>query len=193
MPIISGSDFILPDAGAAMAEADRIGYPVMLKASNGGGGRGMRIVERKEDMEEAFAKSENESKRAFGESKLFLEKYLIRPKHIEVQILGDNYGNIVHLYDRDCSVQKNNQKVIEFAPAWTISDEIRKKILDSAKRLARRVGYTNAGTMEFLVDEEENPYFIEMNPRIQVEHTVTEMITGIDIVICQILVQRDIR
>ena len=188
VPIISGSDFILPDAGAAMAEADRIGYPVMLKASNGGGGRGMRIVERKEDMEEAFAKSENESKRAFGESKLFLEKYLIRPKHIEVQILGDNYGNIVHLYDRDCSVQKNNQKVIEFAPAWTISDEIRKKILDSAKRLARRVGYTNAGTMEFLVDEEENPYFIEMNPRIQVEHTVTEMITGIDIVICQILV-----
>lgn len=129
VPIISGSDYILPDAEAAMAEADRIGYPVMLKASNGGGGRGMRIVERREDMEEAFAKSENESKRAFGESKLFLEKYLLRPKHIEVQILGDNYGNIVHLYDRDCSVQKNNQKVIEFAPAWTISEEIRKKIL----------------------------------------------------------------
>ena len=188
VPIISGSDYILPDAEAAMAEADRIGYPVILKASNGGGGRGMRIVERREDMEEAFAKSENESKRAFGESKLFLEKYLLRPKHIEVQILGDNYGNIVHLYDRDCSVQKNNQKVIEFAPAWTISEEIRKKILDSAKRLARRVGYTNAGTMEFLVDEEEHPYFIEMNPRIQVEHTVTEMITGIDIVVCQILI-----
>lgn len=188
VPIISGSDFILPDAKAAMAEADRIGYPVMLKASNGGGGRGMRIVERREDMEEAFAKSENESKRAFGESKLFLEKYLIHPKHIEVQILGDNYGNIVHLYDRDCSVQKNNQKIIEFAPAWTISEEIRKKILDSAKRLARRVGYTNAGTMEFLVDEEQRPYFIEMNPRIQVEHTVTEMITGIDIVVCQILI-----
>lgn len=188
VPIISGTDFALPDAETAMAEADKIGYPVMLKASNGGGGRGMRIVHKKEDMPEAFEKAENESKRAFGESKLFLEKYLIHPKHIEVQILGDNYGNIVHLYDRDCSVQRRNQKVIEFAPAWSISEETRKRILDSAKRLARRVGYTNAGTMEFLVDEEDNPYFIEMNPRIQVEHTVTEMITGIDLVICQILV-----
>ena len=188
VPIISGTDFALPDAETAMAEADKIGYPVMLKASNGGGGRGMRIVHKKEDMPEAFEKAENESKRAFGESKLFLEKYLIHPKHIEVQILGDNYGNIVHLYDRDCSVQRRNQKVIEFAPAWSISEETRKRILDSAKRLARRVGYTNAGTMEFLVDEEDNPYFIEINPRIQVEHTVTEMITGIDLVICQILV-----
>ena len=188
VPIISGTDFALPDAETAMAEADKIGYPVMLKASNGGGGRGMCIVHKKEDMPEAFEKAENESKRAFGESKLFLEKYLIHPKHIEVQILGDNYGNIVHLYDRDCSVQRRNQKVIEFAPAWSISEETRKRILDSAKRLARRVGYTNAGTMEFLVDEEDNPYFIEMNPRIQVEHTVTEMITGIDLVICQILV-----
>lgn len=188
VPIISGTDFALPDAETAMAEADKIGYPVMLKASNGGGGRGMRIVHKKEYMPEAFEKAENESKRAFGESKLFLEKYLIHPKHIEVQILGDNYGNIVHLYDRDCSVQRRNQKVIEFAPAWSISEETRKRILDSAKRLARRVGYTNAGTMEFLVDEEDNPYFIEMNPRIQVEHTVTEMITGIDLVICQILV-----
>ena len=168
VPIISGTDFALPDAETAMAEADKIGYPVMLKASNGGGGRGMRIVHKKEDMPEAFEKAENESKRAFGESKLFLEKYLIHPKHIEVQILGDNYGNIVHLYDRDCSVQRRNQKVIEFAPAWSISEETRKRILDSAKRLARRVGYTNAGTMEFLVDEEDNPYFIEMNPRIQV-------------------------
>lgn len=174
VPIISGSESVIPDAKTAMEIADAIGYPVMLKASNGGGGRGMRIVHKKEDMEEAFAASTNESKRAFGESKLFLEKYLIHPKHIEVQILGDNYGNIVHLYDRDCSVQRRNQKIIEFAPAWSIPEEVRKKILDSAKRLARRVGYTNAGTMEFLVDEENHPYFIEMNPRVQVEHTVTE-------------------
>ena len=188
VPIIDGSDFIIHDADTASKVADEIGYPVMLKASNGGGGRGMRIVKSPEEMEEAFEKSRNESKRVFGESKLFIEKYLIHPKHIEVQILGDNYGNIVHLYDRDCSLQRRNQKVIEFAPAWSISDETRKKILDSAKRLARRVGYTNVGTMEFLVDEEERPYFIEMNPRIQVEHTVTEMVTGIDIVISQILV-----
>ena len=188
VPIISGSETVLPDVEEAIAIADEIGYPVMLKASNGGGGRGMRIVYKKEEMPDAFEKATNESKRAFGEAKLFLEKYLIRPKHIEVQILGDNYGNIVHLYDRDCSVQRRNQKVIEFAPAWSIPEETRKKILDSARRLARRVGYTNAGTMEFLVDEDFNPYFIEMNPRIQVEHTVSEMVTGIDIVICQILV-----
>ncbi len=188
VPIIEGSDFAIHDVETAIKIADEIGYPVMLKASNGGGGRGMRIVEDRESMPEAFEKSRNESKRVFGEAKLFLEKYLIHPKHIEVQVLGDNYGNIVHLYDRDCSLQRNNHKIVEFAPAWSISEETRKKILDSAKRLARRVGYTNAGTMEFLVDKEENPYFIEMNPRIQVEHTVSEMITGIDIVICQILI-----
>lgn len=188
VPVIVGNQFALPDVDTALEEADKIGYPVMLKASNGGGGRGMRIVHKKEDMAEAFEKAENESKRVFGESKLFLEKYLLRPKHIEVQILGDNYGNIVHLFDRDCSVQRRNQKVIEFAPAWSVSEDVRKIILDSAKRLARRVGYNNVGTMEFLLDEEENPYFIEMNPRIQVEHTVTEMVTGIDMVVCQILV-----
>ncbi len=188
VPIIPGNDFAIHDADTAMRIADEIGYPVMLKASNGGGGRGMRIVYGPESMPDAFRQSDNESIRAYGESKLFIEKYLYHPKHIEVQILGDNYGNIVHLYDRDCSLQRRNQKVIEFAPAWSISEDTRKKIMDSAKRLARRVGYTNAGTMEFLVDENENPYFIEMNPRIQVEHTVTEEITGIDIVVCQILV-----
>lgn len=188
VPIIDGSDFVVYDAQTAKESALKIGYPVMLKAANGGGGRGMSIVYKPEEMEKAFEKASNESKRVFGESKLFLEKYLIRPKHIEVQILGDNYGNIVHLFDRDCSIQRRNQKIIEFAPAWTIPELVRKKILDSAKRLARRVGYTNAGTMEFLVDEDFNPYFIEMNPRIQVEHTVTEMITGIDMVVSQILI-----
>ena len=186
--ILPGCDHALSGAAEAEKVADEIGYPVILKASNGGGGRGMHVVESPEDMEEAFEKASNESKRAFGESKLFLEKYLIRPKHIEVQILGDNYGNIVHLYDRDCSVQRRNQKIIEYAPAWSVPEEVRKKILDSAKRLARRVGYSNAGTMEFLLDQDNRAYFIEMNPRVQVEHTVTEMITGIDIVTSQILI-----
>ncbi|MBR0381525.1 MAG: pyruvate carboxylase [Eubacterium sp.] len=188
VPILAGNDFAIKDVETAMEIADEIGYPVILKASNGGGGRGMRVVRDRESMPGAFRLADRESSRAFGKSKLFIEKYLIRPKHIEVQILGDNYGNIVHLYDRDCSLQRRNQKVIEFAPAWTISPETRKKITDSAKRLARRVGYTNCGTMEFLVDQNENAYFIEMNPRLQVEHTVTEMVTGIDLVICQLLI-----
>ena len=188
VPIIEGSEKILYDAAEARRIAGDIGYPVMLKASNGGGGKGMHVVKSPDEMEEAFAMATNESKKAFGEARLFLEKYLLHPKHIEVQILGDNYGNIVHLFDRDCSLQINNQKIIEFAPAWSISEEIRKKIMDSAKRLARRVGYSNAGTMEFLVDQDLNPYFIEMNPRIQVEHTVSEMVTGIDIVCSQILI-----
>lgn len=188
VPILPGCDYALKSAEEAKKVAYEIGYPVMLKASNGGGGRGMSIVRREQDMDTAFEKASNESKRAFGEAKLFLEKYLEHPKHIEVQILGDNYGNIVHLYDRDCSVQRRNQKIIEFAPAWSIPEETRKKILDSAKRLARRVGYTNVGTMEFLVDEQYQPFFIEMNPRVQVEHTVTELITDIDIVATQILV-----
>lgn len=188
VPIIEGGTSVVYDLPTAKAVASQIGYPVMLKASNGGGGRGMSIVHQEEDMEEAFDKADNESKRVFGESRLFIEKYLIHPKHIEVQILGDNYGNIVHLFDRDCSVQRRNQKIIEFAPAWNIEEATRKRILDSAKRLARRVGYTNAGTMEFLIDQEGNPYFIEMNPRIQVEHTITEMITGLDLVVNQILI-----
>lgn len=188
VPILPGCEFALETAEEAKKIAAEIGYPVILKASNGGGGRGMSVVKSEEDMDNAFEMASNESKRAFGEAKLFIEKYLIHPKHVEVQIIGDNYGNIVHLFDRDCSVQRRNQKIIEFAPAWSVPEEIRKKILDSAKRLARRVGYSNAGTMEFLLDEKMNPYFIEMNPRIQVEHTVTEMITGIDLVTTQILI-----
>ncbi len=188
VPIIPGIDHAVKYADEAKKVAAMVGYPVMLKASNGGGGRGMRIVDCEEDMDREFEEAKNESKKAFGDDKIFIEKYLRNPKHIEVQILGDNYGNIVHLYDRDCSVQRRHQKVVEYAPAFSIPDETRKIIFDSAIRLSKMVGYRNAGTLEFLVDKDYNPYFIEMNPRIQVEHTVSEEITGIDLVMSQILV-----
>ncbi len=188
VPIIPGIDHSVKYAEEAIEIADMVGYPVMLKASNGGGGRGMRIVNCKEDMEKEFEEAKNESKKAFGDDKIFIEKYLRNPKHIEVQILGDKYGNIVHLFDRDCSVQRRHQKVVEYAPAFSIPESTRQIIFDSAIRLAKNVGYVNAGTLEFLVDHDNNPYFIEMNPRIQVEHTVSEEITGIDLVQAQILV-----
>lgn len=188
VPIIPGVDHAVKELDEVIKIADQIGYPVMLKASNGGGGRGMRIVNCKEDMPKEYAEAREESKKAFGDDLIFVEKYLKGPKHIEVQVLGDNYGNIVHLYDRDCSVQRRHQKVVEYAPAFSIPDETRKVIFDSAIRLCKAVGYKNAGTLEFLVDSDYNPYFIEMNPRIQVEHTVTEVVTGIDIVQAQILI-----
>lgn len=188
VPIIPGVDHAMKSYEEAAKIADMVGYPIMLKASNGGGGRGMRIVNTMEDLEKEFNEAKNESKKAFGDDKIFIEKYLRAPKHIEVQILGDNYGNVVHLYDRDCSVQRRHQKVVEYAPAFSIPDETRQIIFDSAIRLSKAVGYRNAGTLEFLVDADNNPYFIEMNPRIQVEHTVSEEITNIDLVQSQILV-----
>lgn len=188
VPIIPGVDYAIKDINTATKIAAEVGFPIMLKASNGGGGRGMRIVNTMEDLEKEFNEAKNESKKAFGDDKIFIEKYLRAPKHIEVQILGDNYGNVVHLYDRDCSVQRRHQKVVEYAPAFSIPDETRQIIFDSAIRLSKAVGYRNAGTLEFLVDADNNPYFIEMNPRIQVEHTVSEEITNIDLVQSQILV-----
>ena len=149
----------------------------------------MRIVNSAEEMPKEFEEARNEAKKAFGDDKIFVEKYLRDPKHIEVQVLGDKYGNVVHLFDRDCSVQRRHQKVIEFAPAFTVSQPVREKILADAVRLSKHVGYKNAGTLEFLVDADENYYFIEMNPRIQVEHTVSEEVTGIDIVQAQILIE----
>ena len=188
VPIIPGVDHAMKSYEEAAKIADMVGYPIMLKASNGGGGRGMRIVNDPADLEKEFNEARNESKKAFGDDMIFVEKYLKGPKHIEVQVIGDNYGNVVHLFDRDCSVQRRHQKVVEYAPAFTIPDETREKIFDAAIRLCKNVGYVNAGTLEFLVDRDNNPYFIEMNPRIQVEHTVSEMVTGIDIVQAQILV-----
>ncbi len=188
VPIIPGVDYAIKDIDTATKIAVKVGFPIMLKASNGGGGRGMRIVNAIEDLEKEFNEAKNESKKAFGDDKIFIEKYLRAPKHIEVQILGDNYGNVVHLYDRDCSVQRRHQKVVEYAPAFSIPDATRQIIFDSAIRLSKAVGYRNAGTLEFLVDADNHPYFIEMNPRIQVEHTVSEEITNIDLVQSQILV-----
>lgn len=188
VPIIPGVDYAIKEVDEAKKIAAQVGYPVMLKARNGGGGRGMRIVNREEDLEKEFNEAKNESKKAFGDDMIFIEKYLKGPKHIEVQIVGDNYGNVVHLYDRDCSVQRRHQKVVEYAPAFSIPETVRQEIFDASIRLAKTVGYRNAGTLEFLVDADNHPYFIEMNPRIQVEHTVSEMVTDIDIVQTQILI-----
>ncbi|SFB13515.1 pyruvate carboxylase [Acetitomaculum ruminis DSM 5522] len=188
VPIIPGVEHAIKDIDEAIRVADMIGYPVMLKASNGGGGRGMRIINNKEEMPKEFQEAREESKKAFGDDLIFIEKYLKGPKHIEVQVLGDKHGNVVHLFDRDCSVQRRHQKVIEFAPAFTIPEKTRKEIFDASVRLCKEVGYNSVGTCEFLIDSDNNPYFIEMNTRIQVEHTVSEMITGIDLVQAQILV-----
>lgn len=188
VPIIPGVEDAIATPDKAKEIAEEIGYPVILKAANGGGGRGMRVVNSSENMEKEFNEAIRESKKAFGDEKIFIEKFLRNPKHIEVQILGDAYGNIVHLYERDCSLQRRHQKVVEFAPAFSLGAKLRESILNDAIKLSKEVNYKNAGTLEFLVDESGNYYFIEMNPRIQVEHTVTEMITGIDIVQSQVLV-----
>lgn len=188
VPTIPGMTETIPDEKVAMDFAEACGYPVMLKAAAGGGGRGMRIVRSKEEMPAQYASAKSEAKKAFGIDDIFIEKYLERPKHIEVQILGDTHGNIVHLYERDCSIQRRHQKVVEFTPALSITEEQRQNICNDAIKIAEAVNYKSAGTVEFLVDHEGNHYFIEMNPRIQVEHTVTEMTTGVDIVQSQILI-----
>ena len=183
---IPGGSKAIESDEEARQEAKECGYPVMLKASAGGGGRGMRVVYSEEALIAEYNSAKSESKKAFGSDEIFIEKYLDKPKHIEVQVLGDNYGNLVHLYERDCSIQRRHQKVIEFAPALCLSEEKRKAICEDALKIAGAVNYRSAGTCEFLLDSDGNHYFIEMNPRIQVEHTVTEMITGIDIVQSQI-------
>ena len=186
LPIIESSKIELDTEADALSEAGRIGYPVMLKAVAGGGGRGMRVIRSEADLGKAFNEARSEAEKAFGDATVFLEKYVDSPKHIEVQILGDRHGNIVHLYERDCSVQRRFQKVVEVAPSVTLSKEAREQLLGYALQIAEHVGYYNAGTVEFLVDREENVYFIEVNPRVQVEHTITEEVTGIDIVRSQL-------
>lgn len=185
IPVIPGTEEPLEHTQDAMHFAKKHGYPIIVKATAGGGGRGMRIVNNRDELEDSIERARSESKSAFGDSNVYIEKYLEKPKHIEVQIIGDNYGNVVHLFERDCSVQRRHQKVVEVAPSFSLSEELRQKITEAALKLARKVGYINAGTIEFLVSG-NNFYFIEVNPRIQVEHTITELITGIDIVQTQI-------
>ena len=186
IPVISGSEEPLKTPKAAVRLALKLGYPIMLKACGGGGGRGMRAVETANDIEAAFESCQREAQAAFDDGRLFMERLLERPRHIEVQVIADSSGNVVHLHERDCSVQRRNQKVIEVAPAAALADETRNEILADAVRLARAADYVNAGTVEFLVVPETGEYyFIECNPRIQVEHTVTEQVTGIDIVEAQ--------
>ncbi|TLS34367.1 MULTISPECIES: pyruvate carboxylase [Geobacillus] len=187
IPVIPGSDGPVGGLEDVVRFAETHGYPIIIKAALGGGGRGMRIVRSKSEVKEAFERAKSEAKAAFGSDDVYVEKLIEKPKHIEVQILGDHEGNIVHLYERDCSVQRRHQKVVEVAPSVSLSDELRERICEAAVRLMRSVGYVNAGTVEFLVSGDEF-YFIEVNPRIQVEHTITEMITGIDIVQSQILI-----
>ena len=190
VPIIEDSHQSLDNVDIALAEAQRIGYPVMMKAAAGGGGRGMRVIRSDEDLKRGYVEASSEAEKAFGDATVFLEKYIDNPKHIEVQIMGDNYGHLVHLYERDCSVQRRFQKVVEVAPCISITQQTKDKLYEYALAITRLVNYNNVGTVEFLVDKEENIYFIEVNPRVQVEHTITEEVTGIDIVRSQILIAR---
>ena len=186
VPVVPGTEGPVEKFEDVKSFTDEHGFPIIIKAAFGGGGRGMRVVREQESLKDSFERATSEAKSAFGNGTVFVERFLDRPKHIEVQLLGDNTGNVVHLYERDCSVQRRHQKVVELAPAKDLPTEVRDQILSDAVKLAKSVNYRNAGTAEFLVDQQQRYYFIEINPRIQVEHTITEEITGIDIVAAQI-------
>ena len=185
IPVIPGTDGPVESLQEVLAFGDKHQYPLMIKAALGGGGRGMRVIHNAEEAQEAYERAKSEAKAAFGSDEVYVEKCILYPKHIEVQILGDKEGNLVHLYERDCSIQRRHQKVVEIAPSNSISRDLRKRICNAAVQLMKNVGYINAGTVEFLVSD-DHFYFIEVNPRVQVEHTITEMVTGIDIVHAQI-------
>ena len=188
IPIIKSNKEPLENIEIALSEANKIGYPLMLKAASGGGGRGMRVIRKEEELKKAFNESKREALNAFGDDTVFLEKFVENPKHIEIQIVADNYGNTVHLFERDCSVQRRYQKVIEFAPSFGLKQETKDALYNYAIKICKAVNYNNIGTVEFLVDDDGSIYFIEVNPRIQVEHTVTEVITNIDLVKTQLFI-----
>lgn len=182
VPVTPGSDGLIDNIDEAKALAEEFGYPVMIKASAGGGGRGIRIVRTPEEFEDAYVSAKNEARISFGDDSVYMEKVIEHARHIEVQILADEYGNVVHLGERDCSLQRRNQKVLEEAPSAAISDEIRKQLGDAAVRAAKAANYKSAGTIEFLYSKDNKFYFMEMNTRVQVEHPITEMITDVDII-----------
>ena len=186
IPVVPGTKEPVVTAEEGKKLADKIGYPVIIKASLGGGGKGMRIVEREEEFTSQFETAQMESIGSFGDNTMYIEKYIVNPRHIEFQILADQYGNVVHLGERDCSIQRRHQKLIEESPSVAMDENLRKKMGDMAILAAKTVGYENAGTIEFLLDKDKNFYFMEMNTRIQVEHPVTEFVTGIDLVKTQI-------
>ncbi len=189
VPILAGTARSIKHLDDARRAIDKLGYPVILKAAKGGGGRGMRVVLAEKDLAGALEQAQRESQTAFGSSEVFVEKYIPRARHIEVQLLGDSHGNLVHLFERDCSLQRRHQKVVEIAPSPHLDAALRDRICTAALQIGKAVHYENAGTVEFLVDGDSGEfYFIEVNPRIQVEHTVTEEVTGIDIIKCQILI-----
>ena len=182
VPVVPGSDGVIGSVDEAREIAAKIGYPVMVKASAGGGGRGIRRVESEEELEESIIAAKQEAKQFFGNDEVYLEKFIVDPRHIEIQLLADEQGNVVYLGERDCSCQRRNQKLLEESPSVIMTPDLRKRMGEAAARAARACGYTNAGTVEFLVDKDRNFYFMEMNARIQVEHPVTEMVTGIDLI-----------
>ena len=188
VPVIPGTKEALYDAEKALMEAERIGFPVIIKASAGGGGRGMRVAESAEGFKEAFNAAQLEAEKGFGDNSMYIERYIKKPRHIEFQIMADSFGNVVHLGERDCSIQRRHQKVLEESPCDVIDDELRRKMGETAVKAAKAVGYENAGTIEFLLDEDKSFYFMEMNTRIQVEHPVTEFVSGVDLIKEQIRV-----
>ncbi len=190
VPLVPGTDEAITDVKIAKEIARKAGYPVIIKASAGGGGKGMRVVEKEEDLETQMERAGSEALSSFGDGSVFIEKYVLNPRHIEVQVLGDTHGNLVYLFERECSVQRRHQKVVEEAPSSILTPELRKKMGDAAVEVCKACNYYNAGTVEFLVDKELQFYFLEMNTRLQVEHPVTEMITGLDLVKEQIKIAR---
>ncbi len=182
LPVVPGAMKSMGDVNEAMEAADQIGFPVMIKAAAGGGGKGMRLANNREELEEGFRLAQSEAQSAFGDPSVYLERRIDRPHHVEVQILADQHGTVLHLGERECSIQRRHQKVIEESPSPFLSENTRQKMCQTAAQAASGIGYTNAGTMEFLVDGDQNFYFLEMNTRLQVEHPITEMVTGIDIV-----------
>lgn len=186
VPVVPGSDGVVETLEEAQEIAAKIGYPIMVKASAGGGGRGIRLVEKPEELEAAMTAAKQEAKQFFANDDIYIEKFIVNPRHVEIQLLADEHGNVIYLGERDCSLQRRNQKVLEESPSPIMTEELRKRMGEAAVRAAKACGYANAGTVEFLVDKDLNFYFMEMNARIQVEHPVTEMVTGVDLVKAQI-------